>query len=344
MLSLKTVPKAIALISGGLDSALAASLVKSWGIDVVGLHLISPFGCTTDAEKVAKELQIPLIIKEKGEAFIELVEKPQYGYGSQMNPCIDCRIYMFELAEKTRIEQKADFIITGEVVGQRPLSQNKNAMKLIDRKSPVEDLILRPLSGGNIAATLAEKKGWVKRENLLKISGRGRGEQIALAKTLSLSEYSSPGGGCLLTEKAFSSRLKDFYSHPTYKTPEQKMAQASLLRLGRHFRLSEKTKVIVARTEAENNEITRLWKESGALFFKPANFIGPSALVFGSLTSETKQQVTSLLARYGKKPEGESFKVESLEMNSENQVYPSLLIVTEPTSDDILNQWRIGIT
>ncbi|MFM8312798.1 MAG: thiamine biosynthesis protein, partial [Deltaproteobacteria bacterium] len=231
-------PSAIALISGGLDSALAASLVKQWGIHVIGLHLTSPFGCTTEAQKVAEEIQIPLQIRAKGEAFIDLIEKPKYGYGSQMNPCIDCRIYMFEWAEKVRQELGADFIVTGEVVGQRPLSQNKAAMALIDRNSPLEDRVLRPLSGGNLPPTLPEKRGWIQREQLRKFSGRGRTEQLALAKELGISAYTSPGGGCLLTEKAFSDRLRDFYRHPHFSTSEQKTAQAELLRLGRHFRPS----------------------------------------------------------------------------------------------------------
>jgi len=336
--------KAIVLISGGLDSAIAAVLVKSWGIEVVGLHLKSPFGCTQDAAKVAEDLDIPLVVKEKGEAFIKLIERPKYGYGSQMNPCIDCRIYMFELAEKVRLEEKADFIATGEVVGQRPLSQNKSAMKLIERKSPLEERVLRPLSGGNLPPTLPEQMGWIKRENLLKLSGRGRSEQLALAKKLGISHYSSPGGGCLLTEKAFSDRLKDFYEHPSYQNSEEKMAQAALLRLGRHFRISKEVKVIIARTEMENTEFNKAWNHAGCTLFRPANFKGPLGLAFGTLNPESKQTIANLMARYGRKSEASIQKIESLGYCEESTSKSELWDVLEPTHDSVLEKWRIGIT
>lgn len=336
--------KAIVLISGGLDSAIAAALVKSWGIEVVGLHLKSPFGCTQDAAKVARELDIPLVIREKGESFVDMIQRPKYGYGSQMNPCIDCRIYMFELAEQVRVEEKADFIVTGEVVGQRPLSQNKSAMKLIERKSPLEERVLRPLSGGNLPSTLPEQKGWIKRENLLRLSGRGRSEQLALAKKLGIVHYSSPGGGCLLTEKAFSDRLKDFYEHPTYQNSEEKMAQAALLRLGRQFRISKGVKVIIARTETENTEFNHAWNQAGCTLFRPTNFKGPLGLAFGRLNKETKQKIANLMARYGRKSEASVHKIESLSHCEERASESELWEVSEPTHDSILEKWRIGIT
>ena len=337
-------PRAIALLSGGLDSALAAKLVKSWGIEIIGLHLVSPFGCLTDANKVARELEIPLITQEKGEPFIELVKNPKYGYGSRMNPCVDCRIYMFELAEKVRIEQDADFIVTGEVVGQRPFSQNKAAISVIERKATMDHRILRPLSGANLPPTLAEEKGWIQRNNLLKISGRGRSEQWALAKTLGVTEFASPGGGCLLTETAFSDRLKDFYDHPTYKTSTQKTTQAQLLRLGRHFRISADTKFIVARTDSETQELNRLWEKSGASLFEPANFVGPSGLALGSMTEDSQKILASLLARYGKKKDSEPYQVLNRVIHDDRSESKTFLNILEPTSDEILNPWRIGIT
>ena len=337
-------PRAIALISGGLDSALATKLVKSWGIEVIGLHLVSPFGCLLDANRVARELEIPLITREKGEAFVDLVKDPKYGYGSQMNPCIDCRIYMFEMAEKVKIEQDADFIVTGEVVGQRPFSQNKAAISVIERKAKMDPIVLRPLSGANLPPTLAEEKGWIQRENLLKISGRGRSEQLELAKRLGVTEFASPGGGCLLTETAFSERLKDFYSFPTYRNSTQKMIQAQFLRLGRHFRLSGETKFIVARTDSENQEMNRLWETSGGSLFEPSNFVGPCGLALGKLTEGIKEQLASLLARYGKKNGSEPYRVSNRFLNEKQTVTTHFLDTLEPIPDETLNPWRIGIT
>ncbi|MFM8314176.1 MAG: hypothetical protein ACKOA8_07815 [Deltaproteobacteria bacterium] len=338
-------PKAIALLSGGLDSALAAALVKSWGIEVIGLHLTSPFGCETHAEKVAKELNISLITQAKGEAFIDLVSAPTYGYGSQMNPCVDCRIYMFQIAEKVLKEQKADFIVTGEVVGQRPLSQNKANIQLIERKSPLERLVVRPLSGGNLPPTLAEEKGWILRSCLLKISGRGRTEQLALAKQLGISAFSSPGGGCLLTETAFSDRLKDFFSHPTYANSEEKESQAQMLRLGRHFRIHSNLKVIVARTDSENAELLSHWEQSGAQLVEPVNYKGPIAVSLGTLCKDDKTTIAKLLSKYGRKNDEGPFLTRFKSHNSTLQPQEDELIsTTEKLAESIIEHWRIGIT
>lgn len=337
-------PKAIALLSGGLDSALAAALVKSWGIKTIGLHLTSPFSCLVEVEEVAQELNIKLVIKDKGEAFVDLVGAPKYGYGSQMNPCIDCRIYMFDIAEKVLKAEKADFIVTGEVVGQRPLSQTKSNITFIEKKSPLEHRVLRPLCGGNLPPTLAEEKGWIQREQLLKISGRGRTEQLALAKKLGISAFSSPGGGCLLTEAAFSERLKDFYTFTSYRSSEEKMAQAKMLRLGRHFKIDRSLKVIVARTDSETQEITALWPSSGATLYEPINYKGPVAVSFGILSLEHKTQISGLLARYGRRNHLEPFITRLKTQFSSVKQIEELLQVETPVAESTLNSWRIGTT
>ena len=331
--------RAIALISGGLDSAIAAQLVTQWGIEVIGLHLVSPFGCTTDAQKVADHLNIRLVLKEKGNDYLDIVENPKYGYGRNMNPCIDCRIYMFELAEQVLLEEKADFIVTGEVVGQRPLSQNKAAISLIEKKSPLIHKILRPLSGGNLPETLPEERGWIKREDLLKISGRGRTQQFLLAQQLGISEYASPSGGCLLTEGAFSDRLRDFFSHPTFATETEKLAQAEMLKLGRHFRISENAKVIVARTEGECQAVELLWQKSKGILLQPENFKGPLGIALGNLTETEKIQAGAILVRYGKKAECGPFQIKSHRLG-----VAEIFTVAEAASDEIINSWRVGIT
>ena len=275
--------KAIALMSGGLDSTLAAKLVKDQGIDVVGLHLLSPFGCREEVAKSASSIGIPLLIKAKGESYLDLVENPRYGYGKNMNPCIDCRIFMFTLADVVMRDEGADFIVTGEVLGQRPMSQQRHAMELIDRKSPpsLDRLIVRPLSAHCFETTLPEEMGWIDREKFLSIAGRSRKEQMALATKLDLRDYSTPGGGCLLTESGFSSRLRDFFKHPTFTNTGERMAQSELLRVGRHFRLSETTKLIVGRNQQENEELTAHWREANGAFFYPSNFDSMPAFYLG---------------------------------------------------------------
>lgn len=292
--------KAIALMSGGLDSTLAAKIVKDQGVEVVGLHLLSPFGCREDVAKSTDAVGIPLLFKEKGESYLDLVQNPRYGYGKNMNPCIDCRIFMFQLADVVRQDIGAQFIVTGEVLGQRPMSQQRHAMELIDRQSPVEGLIVRPLSAHLFPPSIPEEKGWVDRAQFFDIAGRSRKEQIAMAERFGIKDFSAPGGGCLLTEAAFSRRLKDFYEHPVHQTSEARLAQSALLRLGRHFRLDERTKFVIGRNEIENLEMEKLWRQAGGLFLIPDNFDGPSAVILGD-SGETEQRAAGeVIARYGK--------------------------------------------
>lgn len=292
--------KAIALLSGGLDSLLAAKLVKEQGIEVIGLHLLSPFGCREEIEKRAAAIGVPLLYREKGAKYLDLVEKPRYGYGRAVNPCIDCRIFMFDIAWEVMQEVKADFIITGEVLGQRPMSQQKFAMDLIDRKSGIDDYVLRPLSAKAFEPTLPEREGWVDREKLFDIRGRGRKDQIALTKVLGVSDYATPGGGCLLTEVSFGPKLKDFYAHEHFKNEEQKLRQSELLRYGRHFRLSERAKVIVSKNEAENFVLAERWQDAGGTFLHPVQFTGPAAMILGEAGAKEREMAGALIARYGK--------------------------------------------
>lgn len=292
--------KAISLMSGGLDSTLATKLVLDQGIEVIGLFLDSPFGCKEDVRKVADALGIPLKIVDKGKAFVELVRNPKYGYGKNMNPCVDCRIYMFHLAKKVMGELGADFIFTGEVLGQRPMSQRREAMDIIDRDSDMKGLVLRPLSAQHFPPTKPEIEGWIKREKLLNISGRGRTEQLHWAKTLGLKAYSAPAGGCLLTDKNFSKRLSNFFEHNTDPT----MAEARLLRYGRHFDLDDGAHVVIGRDQEEN---TSLWEtareevEAGRMvFFKP-RFPAPVAVLSRGNSPSLVDEVGKRIAAYAKR-------------------------------------------
>jgi tRNA U34 2-thiouridine synthase MnmA/TrmU len=325
--------KAIALLSGGLDSALAARIVKDQGIEVVGLHLLSPFGCIEEVEKVAEELGIRLLMRDKGEAYLDLVQNPTFGYGKAINPCIDCRIYMFEIGERVMREEKAAFLVTGEVLGQRPMSQQKHSMDIIDKKSPVDRLVLRPLSAHRLAPTIPEEEGWVDREKLLGIWGRGRKDQLALAKEFGLTQHKSPGGGCLLTEQAFGKRLRDFFDNPTYRTSQERMAQSQMLRYGRHFRIADGIKIIVGRNQQENENLEKLWPQAGGTLFRPENFDGPSVIAFGDVRPY-RQPIGAVIARYGKGAAGKTVFVDD---RKETAVFP----VEQSVSEAELEQMRI---
>jgi len=337
--SLKPTPstpiKAIALMSGGLDSTLAAKVIKDQGIEVVGLHLLSPFGCRENVQKNADALGIELIFKEKGAAYLDLVANPRFGYGKNMNPCIDCRVFMFQLADVLRQEIGAEFIVTGEVLGQRPMSQQRASMEKIDRNSPLEGLIVRPLSAHSLAPSIPEQKGWIDRKALFRITGRSRKMQMDLAEKLGLSDYSAPGGGCLLTETAFSSRLKDFFQHPIHRSESERLAQSEMLRLGRHFRLNEKLKVIIGRDQKENLELHRLWPKSGGTYITPGNFDGPIAVSFGEAAQSDFETIGKILARYGK---SQGLDQKQIKIHSE---VPNEFSVQEPITDTYLESVRL---
>lgn len=251
--------KAVGLLSGGLDSTLAVKLLIDLGIKVIAFNMITPFctctkkGCIHEATKVANQFGIPVKIIISDREYIEMVKNPKHGYGSCMNPCIDCRIFMFKKAKKYMEEIDAQFIFTGEVLGQRPMSQYLRAMNLIEKESNLKGWILRPLSAKLLPPTIPEKKKWVEREKLLEIQGRRRLPQIELAKILGVTDYPCPSGGCRLTDPQFAKRLKE-----AFVNKEDTIRDIQLLKYGRHIRLASGAKVIVGRNEEENNILLRL--------------------------------------------------------------------------------------
>lgn len=287
-------------MSGGLDSTLATKLVLDQGIEMIGLYLDSPFGCRENVDMIAKHLGIRLIKIQKGMDYVELVRHPKYGYGKNMNPCIDCRVYMFRIAQGVMKEQRADFIVTGEVLGQRPMSQRRESISLIDRNSQVEDRILRPLSARHFPPTYMEREGWVDREKLLKLSGRSRTKQLKWAEDLKLSGYSSPAGGCLLTDANFSKRLSAFFERVSQPT----MTEVRLIRIGRHFDLSGGGHVVIGRNEAENKALWRISeqdvRDERMHFFHP-RFSAPDAVFTGSQDRNAFNEVGKLIVKYAKK-------------------------------------------
>ncbi len=292
--------KAVALLSGGLDSALAVYLVKRQGIDVVAVHFTSFFSPLdagvedSPVRELARQLDVPLRLFPKGKDFLELIRNPRYGHGKNLNPCIDCRIYTFIKAKEFAQEIGASFIVTGEVVGQRPMSQRRNAIRLIDKQSDCEGFVLRPLSAKRLAPTRPEETGVVDRERLLDVAGRGRKTQLRMAAELGLSGYSPPAGGCLLTDKGFSNRVRDLLAH----TDEVSPADLELLHVGRHLRVRPGLKIVVGRNETENQRIERL-ADAGSLF-SPEDFPGPLVLAVGRPDPHEESIIGSVIRRYAK--------------------------------------------
>lgn len=293
--------KAIALISGGLDSTLATKLIKELGIEIIGLNFKTPFclcdgkagqGCFSHSRRLAQSLGIEFRVINVTDDFLEVVRYPKHGYGSNMNPCIDCRILKFSKAREFMQEAGAAFIITGEVVGQRPMSQQRHTLNIIDRESGLQGLVLRPLSAKILPETIPEKEGWIARERLLALSGRTRKPQIELAKKFGIKDYPCPAGGCLLTDPGFSGKIRDLMKHGEFY-----LNNIELLKTGRHFRLNQKTKLIVGRNEKENLRLSELKEEKDWLFM-PQVLAGPTALGRGEFDNSLLDLSCGIVSRY----------------------------------------------
>ena len=288
--------RCVALLSGGLDSTLAARLMLEQGVDVRGLYLAMSWGCCEKekAQASARQLGIPLMILGVGDAYLDVIRTPQYGYGSGMNPCVDCRIYMFRIAKDYMDATGAGFVVTGEVLGQRPMSQKERALSIIEAESGLAGLLLRPLCAQHLSPTQPEQLGLVDRSRLLGLSGRSRHEQLALARQLGITEYSAPAGGCLLTDEPFARKTKDLFLHaarPTTKDME-------LLTIGRHFRLGPTTKLILGRNERENL-LLEGYAGEGYTCIRP-NFSGPAAMIVGEATEPARRTVVALILAHTK--------------------------------------------
>jgi tRNA-specific 2-thiouridylase len=247
--------KALSLLSGGLDSILATELILDQGVDVEAVNFVTPFCFPRKGEfgaaEAAKQLGVPIKVVSVGNEYLRMVRKPKHGYGRNMNPCIDCRIFMLRKAKKYAEKIGAAFIFTGEVLDERPMSQHLKAMKTVEEESGLKGRLLRPLSARLLPETVMEKKGLVRREKLLDIHGQSRKPQIKLAQELNIAYYPCPSGGCLLTYKEFANKLRDLFRH----SKRCFTADVALLRMGRHFRCGE-NKIIVGRNEMENKILT----------------------------------------------------------------------------------------
>jgi len=292
--------KAIALFSGGLDSTLSILTILKQGIEVKALKFLTPFDheasegfcCPENLFSVAEKFGFEVRLIDLSDKFVGIVKKPKFGYGKNMNPCIDCRILMLKEARDFMDKIGADFIIAGEVLGQRPMSQRKDILYCIDKEAGVRDCVLRPLSAKHLKVTAPETKGIVNRDMLFDFRGRSRKPQIALAKEFGLTEYPAPAGGCLLTEPNYAHRLKEFL---TYK-PHPSLDDLKLLKIGRHFRFSPSCKIVIGRNKAENENICSL-SVNGCLL-KVEGYGSPTTLIDGDITDEALRVAASLCARY----------------------------------------------
>jgi tRNA U34 2-thiouridine synthase MnmA/TrmU len=289
--------KALGLISGGLDSILAARIILEQGIEVIGVSFITPFFGPEGARQAARALGIPLQVLDITENHLVMLRAPPHGYGRFMNPCIDCHCLMLREAGRVMDNAGGDFLFTGEVLGQRPMSQNKGALRVVERESGYGGLILRPLSAKLLSETIPEQSGKVDRERLLAIAGRSRKQQMELARQYHITDYLTPAGGCLLTDPVFSRRLADLFQH---QDPVQ-VRDVELLKVGRHLRLAVGVKVVVGRRAEDNERIAKL-TAAGDDLLKVEDYPGPLCLIPYGGTFEDVQQAASICVRYSDAP------------------------------------------
>jgi tRNA U34 2-thiouridine synthase MnmA/TrmU len=327
--------KALALLSGGLDSTLAVKVILNQGIEVETINFVTPFclcgkGCSGAAE-VAKKFHTPIKIVNVGKDYLKMLRNPKYGYGRNMNPCIDCRIFMLRKAKKHAKDTGASFIFTGEVLDERPMSQHLKALNIIEKETRLEGKILRPLSARLLPKTEAEKKGWIDRKKLLEIRGRSRKKQIALAKEFAIKDYPCPAGGCLLTYREYANKLRDLFEH------EKKVSlkDVQLLRIGRHFRL-EKNKMIVGRNEKEN-KVLAYQKNVSDYYFEALGCGSPITLLQGPKTKKAIETAAGLTAYYSDQKTGKVL------VNFGNESLCKSMMVAIPSKaevDELRIKWK----
>ena len=288
--------RALGLCSGGLDSILSAMILRRQGIAVAWVAFETPFFSSEKSRNAAKAYGIPLTVRNITEIYLEMLRKPPCGYGQNMNPCMDCHALMFRLAGDMMVQEGFDFLFSGEVLGQRPMSQTRPSLRYVEKHSGYAGRILRPLSAKLLEETIAEQTGLVDRDQLLAISGRSRKPQIQLAKEFGVVDYPAPAGGCLLTDPCYSKRLRDLFDHQT----ECSESELHLLKYGRHYRLQNQDKVIVGRSQSDNEAIVKYRNSDNDTLIRLQSQPGPVVLVPGPARPETLMLAASLCIGYSK--------------------------------------------
>lgn len=342
--------KAISLISGGLDSMLATKMMIEQGIHVEGINFFTGFcveGHTHairkhDKEKqkrnnalwVAEQLGIKLHIIDVIEEYKDVLLNPKYGYGANMNPCLDCKIFMVRKAKEWALENGFDFIITGEVIGQRPMSQRKDTMPVVQKQSGIDDLLLRPLSAKNLPETKPEREGWVDRSKLMGITGRGRKDQMKMARDWGIEDYASPAGGCcFLTDKQYSDKLVDLWQARNSK--EYEFDDIMLLKVGRHLRYKPEYKLIIGREEGENNYLNGYKNQFAYVYC--SSHAGPLILIDGDFDKADEEFTAKVLGRFtqGKNADTVTMVFSYLDGTSKE------VTVAPMPADEIKQEWYI---
>ncbi|MFQ5480516.1 MAG: hypothetical protein ACE5DW_04495 [Thermodesulfobacteriota bacterium] len=333
--------KAVALLSGGLDSTLAVKMIIDQGIEVHALNFTSAFctcttsarkagGCKSESRRVAEEFGIPIKVMLKGDDYMDVLRNPAHGYGKGMNPCVDCRIYMFKAAKKYMEEIGASFILTGEVLGQRPMSQRRDTMRIIERESGLTGLILRPLCAGHLEPTLAEKEGLVDRDKLLSVAGRGRRPQMDLAEELGVNDYPCPSGGCLLTDATFSKKVRDLFDNKE----DIEGHDLQLLKTGRHLRHGG-FKIVVGRDEADNARLKSLLTPE-YMAFEPVDFPGPLVVITEEAPEDVREFAGGLILRYASAKAGDDKKIRLSYRGKSHEFTPA-----NPVTEEELKEARV---
>lgn len=342
--------KAVALISGGLDSLLATRLILDQGIHVEGINFYTGFcveGHTHAIRKqhqakqkrnnalwAAEQLGIPLHIIDVVEEYKDVLLNPKYGYGANLNPCLDCKVFMLKKAKQWMEENGFDFIITGEVMGQRPMSQRKNTMPIVSKQSEVFDRLLRPLCAKLLPETLPEKEGWVDRSKLLNLHGRNRKPQIELANQYGFIDYAQPAGGCcFLTNPEYAAKLSDLWESRGERNYE--LDDIVLLKIGRHIRPKPEFKLMIGREEGENNFMSGYKKQLG--YFEVLSHMGPLSLVDGKIAPQDRELAARIVARFSQGRNAE--KVDLKYVDAHGISY--FLTVVPYRSEEISENWYV---
>jgi tRNA-specific 2-thiouridylase len=307
--------KGIGLFSGGLDSILAAKIIMAQGVDVTGVTCTTPFFSSEKARAAAKKIGLNLIEVDITKEHLDVLRSPKYGYGKNMNPCIDCHILMLKIAGRIMEHREADFIFTGEVLGQRPMSQTRQSLYVVAKSSGYEEYVLRPLSALLLPETRPEIEGKIDRQRLLAIKGKGRKDQIKLARHYGIDHYSAPAGGCLLTDPMFSKRLRDLFQYNI----DFHIRDIELLKYGRHFRINEFSKAIVGRNSLENEELQRLSHEED-IVIHIMQFPGPTTIVPHGGDEITIHSAASLCALYSDAPKNEEVTAQCQKGNTVSHI------------------------
>jgi tRNA U34 2-thiouridine synthase MnmA/TrmU len=348
------IPKAVALISGGLDSMLAARVIMEQGVHVEGINFYTGFcveGHTQairnqDKDKLkrnnalwaAEQLGIKLHIIDIVEEYKDVLLKPKHGYGQHMNPCLDCKIFMVRKAKQWADENGFDFIITGEVIGQRPMSQRKATMPIIAKESDVGSRLVRPLCGKFLPETYPEQMGWIMRDKLLDITGRSRKPQMALVEKFKIEKYAQPAGGCcVLTNEHYSKKLVDLWQTKAAnnESRDYTLDDIIMLKIGRHFRPKEHFKVIISRDESENNFLRGYRSEF--VFIETKSHQGPIAIIDGQPTEEDLILAARITARYSQGRDADTVQVKLTMLDGVSKI----LDVAPLASEEVLSQWHI---